>query len=261
MVLFVLLALVVGYCIAVVLALVVGVAIAVWTSILLSSIVALGIIAKRKSSIWGALPILIVCAVLLSYPAYQVTYHVKPALFWSLHDRLSGLSLFEEIAVMAIYLACMGLVWAYIKEDDYDGELNRFLRAAWTVIRTGMILVGVGLFFYFGLPWLQSWLDKTPLNEKVASTDTVIAKQNRTLQLFAPSIDRTGHSIVLNGVDTRRPTKPFQFEWGDGTVSRGFFPQRKIYSKHGPHAAYTVRVLSTYPDGSHGYATATVEFP
>lgn len=40
------------------------------------------------------------------------------------------------------------------------------------------------------------------------------------------SLDSATGVVVINGADTRRPTVPFTFEWGDGQTSTGFFPQQ-----------------------------------
>jgi hypothetical protein len=81
----------------------------------------------------------------------------------------------------------------------------------------------------------------------------------RTLSLFDPVLDSSTKTVVINGVDTARPTTPFQFDWGDGTVTSGFFPQTKTYVEGG--RAYRISVMATYQDGSHGYASTTVTVP
>jgi hypothetical protein len=99
------------------------------------------------------------------------------------------------------------------------------------------------------------------ISEQGSSSGTTIARQTSnagTLRLFDPQIDRSALKIVLNGVDSARPTTPFHFDWGDGSESAGFFPQTKIYSQAG---TYTVKVVASYPDGSQGSAEKTVSIP
>ena len=76
-----------------------------------------------------------------------------------------------------------------------------------------------------------------------------------SLRLFNPTVERATGTVVLNGVDTSRPSIPFQFDWGDGTASVGWFPQTKVYRKSG---TYGIRVTATYQDRSHAFATVTV---
>ena len=82
-----------------------------------------------------------------------------------------------------------------------------------------------------------------------------------TLHLFAPEINKGTGEIVVTGVDTARPTTPFRFIWGDGTVSVGWFPQRKIY-KTRPYTretnCYQVWVVATHQDGSLAEAARAV---
>lgn len=79
----------------------------------------------------------------------------------------------------------------------------------------------------------------------------------QTLHLYAPIVDQTTGTVVIQGVDTARPRTPFRFEWGDGTTSIGWFPQKKIYPKVGH--SYKVHVVATYQDGSHADASVAVD--
>ena len=80
-----------------------------------------------------------------------------------------------------------------------------------------------------------------------------------TLRLFDPVIDPSMRRVVLNGVDTARPSSPFHFDWGDGTESVAFFPQTKIYDQAG--RTYRIRVVASYPDGSQGSAETVAKIP
>lgn len=80
-----------------------------------------------------------------------------------------------------------------------------------------------------------------------------------TLRLFDPQIDPSARRVVLNGVDTARPSVPFHFDWGDGSESVGFFPQTKIYDQAG--RTYTIKVVASYPDGTHGNAETIARIP
>jgi len=99
------------------------------------------------------------------------------------------------------------------------------------------------------------------ISEHSSSSGTTIARQTSnagTLRLFDPQIDPSARKVVLNGVDTARPSTPFHFDWGDGSESVGFFPQTKTYDQQG---TYSVKVIASYPNGSHGSAETVVKIP
>lgn len=100
------------------------------------------------------------------------------------------------------------------------------------------------------------------ISEQSPSPGTAIVQQSSnpgTLRLFAPQIDPPARRVVLNGVDTARPSTPFHFDWGDGSESVGFFPQTKMYDQAG--RTYTIKVVATYPDGTHGSAETIAKIP
>jgi len=82
-----------------------------------------------------------------------------------------------------------------------------------------------------------------------------------TLRLFPPEINKATREIVVNGVDSAQPTTPFRFIWGDGTLTVGWFPQRKIYKKR-PFTiqtnCYQVWVVANHADGSTTEAAIAV---
>jgi hypothetical protein len=69
--------------------------------------------------------------------------------------------------------------------------------------------------------------------------------------------DATG-VIEINGVDTRRPTTPFTWIWGDGKVSQGWFPQYHSYPDN--RSDYTVKVISHENDQTTDCAQIVVHF-
>lgn len=80
----------------------------------------------------------------------------------------------------------------------------------------------------------------------------------RSLSLALPAVE--GASVFLDGGDSRCPTTPFTFEWGDGSRDESFFPARHTYAGDG--GRYTVRVTAHYADGSSDtVATAVVLVP
>jgi hypothetical protein len=74
-----------------------------------------------------------------------------------------------------------------------------------------------------------------------------------TLHLFPPEINKATGEMVVNGVDSARPSTPFRFIWGDGTMTLGWFPQRRIYktpSYGAQKGCYRVWVVATHQDES-----------
>lgn len=74
-----------------------------------------------------------------------------------------------------------------------------------------------------------------------------------TLHLFPPEINKATGEMIVNGVDSSRPSTPFRFIWGDGTMTLGWFPQRRIYktSSYGAQKnCYRIWVVATHQDQS-----------
>lgn len=61
--------------------------------------------------------------------------------------------------------------------------------------------------------------------------------------------------VIVNGYDSRSPTTPFSFDWGDGTTSEGFFPQEHTYAD--PSRNYVIDCTAHYDGGQ----TDTVRLP
>jgi sugar lactone lactonase YvrE len=79
-----------------------------------------------------------------------------------------------------------------------------------------------------------------------------------TLSLFVQSLDKTSGEVEINSGDTRTSTTPFIFDWGDSTLSTGFFPQRHTY--HDLSKNYVVQVTAHYTAGTTEYAEIKVTF-
>ena len=50
-----------------------------------------------------------------------------------------------------------------------------------------------------------------------------------SLKVWVINKNRETGEVAISGVDTRQPTIPFTWEWGDGTTSQGWFPQEHTY--------------------------------
>jgi hypothetical protein len=64
--------------------------------------------------------------------------------------------------------------------------------------------------------------------------------------------------VTVNGYDSRRPTTPFTFRWGDGQTSDTFFPAAHTYTDTGRN--YTVTVTAHYSDGTTDTAQILTSF-
>jgi hypothetical protein len=65
-----------------------------------------------------------------------------------------------------------------------------------------------------------------------------------TLILFPPSVNTSNGFVSVNGMDTRRPSLPFTWDWGDRTTETGWFPKTHIY--HNRAHNYMITVVSRY---------------
>ena len=55
-------------------------------------------------------------------------------------------------------------------------------------------------------------------------------------------------TVEVNGVDTAQPTTPFEFAWGDGETTSGFFPQQHVYANAAEN--YVVAITATENNGT-----------
>jgi hypothetical protein len=90
------------------------------------------------------------------------------------------------------------------------------------------------------------------------SSTTPAEAVNATLSASVQQLDPATGAVAINGVDTRRPTKPFLFEWGDGTSSQNFFPASHVYVDL--RRNYIVKVTAIYVDGSTQSVSVPVAF-
>jgi len=156
------------------------------------------------------------------------------------------------VAVLAVpaFLICGALT----------GDVRRGFKTAVTFIAI-LLLGGCAFLWWYCLAGV-------PIRDRATASATPkeSGKQNRrarpqaqgtgTLRLFDPVVSQTNKKVLVNGVDTLRPTMPFVFEWGDGTTTKGFFPQEKTYRAA---QVYNIRVFATHSDGSRSVATLQVD--
>jgi hypothetical protein len=71
-------------------------------------------------------------------------------------------------------------------------------------------------------------------------------------------MDPTTGTVLINGLDTRQPTIPFTFDWGDGTVRNSFFLCTHTYSDTTKN--YTLTVTAHYSGGTTSSCKCVVFF-
>ena len=55
-------------------------------------------------------------------------------------------------------------------------------------------------------------------------------------------------ALEVNGSDPQQPDTPFQFAWGDGSTTSGFFPQQHNYTDAGKN--YVIAITATENNGA-----------
>lgn len=79
-----------------------------------------------------------------------------------------------------------------------------------------------------------------------------------TLTVYIQNIDYNAGEVSISGGDTQCPTIPFTWDWGDGTVTDGWFPQEYTYSDLTKN--YIVTVTAHYSEDETDTKEITVLF-
>lgn len=80
----------------------------------------------------------------------------------------------------------------------------------------------------------------------------------RTLSVEVQSSNAATRQVTIGGADTRAPTVPFTFDWGDGNTTSGFFNAQHTYADASHN--YIVRVTAHYRGGATDSVDAAVHF-
>jgi len=80
----------------------------------------------------------------------------------------------------------------------------------------------------------------------------------RTLSVGIQSINAATRQVTIGGGDTRMPTIPFTFDWGDGNTTSGFFNALHTYADASRN--YVVRVTAHYSGGATDSVDVAVHF-
>jgi len=77
-----------------------------------------------------------------------------------------------------------------------------------------------------------------------------------TLNVQVASLDKETGEVMLYGADSRGPTIPFTWEWGDGSTSEGWFPQTHTYID--TKRNYVAKVTAHYVAGENSSFSETI---
>lgn len=69
----------------------------------------------------------------------------------------------------------------------------------------------------------------------------------QTLSASVESINSDG-TVEVNGADSAGPDTPFQWSWGDGSSTSGFFPQEHLYTNTSQN--YVIKITATENNGT-----------
>lgn len=80
----------------------------------------------------------------------------------------------------------------------------------------------------------------------------------RSLSAWTQGLSVANRSVTIGGADSRQPTTPFTFDWGDGQATSGFFNQTHVYGS--ATRSYVARVTAHYADAATDFVDVAVHF-
>ncbi len=101
------------------------------------------------------------------------------------------------------------------------------------------------------------------MNVPLSSADSSFSyhdeiSETRSLFLYSPVIEPSTGLVTLNGGDTGNVSIPFMFDWGDGSIDEGWFPQEHVYSDTSIN--YFISVTARYDNNEEDTVEALVRF-
>jgi len=120
------------------------------------------------------------------------------------------------------------------------------------------LLTGLLLFSFFCNIGRSEVANVTPLATQHFDFSQELFGSIFTLSVGVTSLNQMSGQVTLNGGDTQRPTIPFTWDWGDGSVSQGWFPQTHTYADTTKN--YVVTVTSHYSQGTTASSEVLVRF-
>jgi hypothetical protein len=86
----------------------------------------------------------------------------------------------------------------------------------------------------------------------------IIFGKSSSLSGYLKSINSTNGQVELAGYDSRKTSTLYTWDWGDGNVTQGFFPQKHIYKNLDTN--YIVRVIANYSNTERDTVKLFVRF-
>ena len=104
---------------------------------------------------------------------------------------------------------------------------------------------------------LEAQQNQGNATSNVSCYSSLLSGEPQTLSAFVASQNADG-AVEVNGVDTQQPDTPFEFAWGDGSTTSGWFPAQHTYANAGQN--YVSTITATENNGSTETASAVVFF-
>lgn len=79
-----------------------------------------------------------------------------------------------------------------------------------------------------------------------------------SISLCIDRIDMKTGKVIINGTDTKQPSTPFTWNWGDGRTTKGWFPQKHTYSDLTRN--YIIEVTSHYSKNKTDFEEIIIRF-
>ena len=80
----------------------------------------------------------------------------------------------------------------------------------------------------------------------------------RTLSVGSVQVNRQTGQVEINGADSRAPTTPFTWQWGDGATDDAFFPMLHTYQDLDRN--YVLEITAYYGDGTEDTLRTVIYF-
>jgi serine/threonine protein kinase len=146
-------------------------------------------------------------------------------------------------------------------QPESTPETNRAKQWVWAGVVAAILLV-VGAIIVVDshkrAPATALRIEAKQPSDSAAAFEQRKVDAERSLHLWIENLISSNGATYFNGVDSRPSTPDFRFDWGDGTSTRGFFPQTHTYANR--TVDYVASVTAFYAGGVRDSAQALVRF-
>src|SRR5579863_5697460 len=111
-------------------------------------------------------------------------------------------------------------------------------------LTTVLAIAGIAM---MATPRLEAGQKTGAASVNASCYSSLLSGAPQTLSAFIDSQNANG-TVEVNGGDSQQPSTPFQFAWGDGSTTSGFFPQQHVYAN--PSQNYAITVTATENNAS-----------